>query len=71
MNKVKKDKDKPWCLSNGCQSIAHCKYCGFNRDEDAYRKRLPMVTCKDGLKRKIIPNRRKEEKKDDTVGTQD
>lgn len=53
------------CLRGGCArwwgarkaglNYTECERCGFDKDEDARRKQLPLVYGKDGLQRKIIP----------------
>ena len=55
------------CLRNGCAAwqqllrfdptgeLKECERCGFNVQEDARRKEIPLTLCADGLRRKIIP----------------
>ncbi len=48
----KKQKD---CLLRGCDAvIRNCARCGWNKREAARRKRLPLVRCADGLRRKLV-----------------
>ena len=50
----------PDCLAGCCSgyiSLEECKVCGFNRFEDARRKKLPMVKGKDGKWRKHVGSR--------------
>lgn len=44
------------CTNEGGKHCAHwgCEYCGFNAEEAERRKKLPLVLCPDGLRRKII-----------------
>ncbi len=49
-----KEKTKPNnCMLGGC-SEGYCRQCGFNRFEDARRKKIPLTLCEDGLWRKIL-----------------
>lgn len=34
-----------------------CEHCGWNQEEYARRKALPLTRCEDGLRRKILPPR--------------
>ena len=53
------------CMRGGCArwwgaakaklKFTECERCGFDYKEDERRKQLPLVMCKDGLQRKIIP----------------
>ena len=48
-------KKESGCLLHGCDAeIKNCARCGWNRQEAARRRRLPLVRCADGLKRKIV-----------------
>ena len=45
------------CLQGGCShhnDFKSCPRCGFNRDEDKRRKKLPMIKGEDGLLRKYV-----------------
>lgn len=46
-------KDNP----NG--EFPECECCGWNVQEDARRKEIPLTLCSDGLRRKIIPPRQR------------
>lgn len=59
----KRTKPPENCLRGGCDSIGKCEHCGFDIAENKRRKKIPLVLCKDGLRRKIIP--RTEEKKEE------
>ena len=52
---MKDKKLSEFCIYGGCDVPRGCARCGFNREEDARRKELPLTLCKDGLRRKIIP----------------
>lgn len=43
------------CLNVICWDHRGCDRCGFNVDEDARRKQIPLTLCSDGLHRKLIP----------------
>lgn len=61
-SKINKD-----CLRGGCErwfysqtgndpvNIEECERCGWNKEEDARRKKIEPTLCKDGLRRIIIP----------------
>ena len=69
----------PVCIKNACldwqykrehdkaQANALCERCGFSKKEDALRKTIPLTLCADGLKRKLIPPRKRKEEQDDPV----
>ena len=47
----------PGCLAGSCTAFTNmedCKRCGFNRDEDARRKTIPLTMGPDGLRRKYV-----------------
>ena len=48
-------KTRVCCLLHGCDAeIQNCERCGWNKKEAARRKRLPLVRCADGLRRKLV-----------------
>ncbi len=49
------------CLAGGCSTIGFCSRCGFDDAENERRKELPLVLCRDGLRRKIIPRKDQEQ----------
>lgn len=50
------EKEQPkGCLNITCWDHRGCARCGFNVDEDARRKQIPLTLCSDGLRRKLIP----------------
>lgn len=61
----------PKCMKGGClywesclesdRECTECDRCGFNFEEDARRKEIPLVMCKDGKRRKIIPAKQPKE----------
>ena len=53
------------CLKGGCYWPSGCSSCGFDKNEAERRKQLPLVLCKDGLRRKIISTKTKTEKEED------
>ena len=49
------EKERPkGCLNITCWDHRGCARCGFNVDEDARRKQIPLTLCEDGLRRKLI-----------------
>ena len=43
------------CLLHGCDAeIRDCTVCGWNKEEAARRSRLPLIHCRDGLRRKLV-----------------
>lgn len=70
MSKDKMPAKNGKCIrSNGCaawqyfaednpgKEFPECERCGWNVQEDARRKAIPLTLCSDGLRRKIIPPR--------------
>lgn len=50
------EKERPkGCLNITCWDHRGCDRCGFNVEEDARRKQIPLTLCEDGLRRKLIP----------------
>jgi hypothetical protein len=50
------EKERPkGCLNITCWDHRGCARCGFNVEEDARRKQIPLTLCEDGLRRKLIP----------------
>lgn len=50
----------PDCLAGSCSAYTNredCKVCGFNKYENARRKKLPMVMGEDGKRRKYVGSR--------------
>ena len=48
-------KKQSGCLLHGCDAeIKTCVRCGWNKQEAARRRRLPLVRCADGLRRKLV-----------------
>ena len=48
-------KKQKYCLLHGCDAeLKTCACCGWNKRETARRKRLPLVRCADGLRRKFV-----------------
>lgn len=53
------------CLRGGCErwfsavklkrNLEECERCGFNKEEDARRKALPLVMGSNGLRHIVIP----------------
>ena len=41
----------------GCHGPCECQRCGFDKDEAARRKAIPLTPCEDGTRHKVIPNR--------------
>lgn len=52
------------CIKHGCEDWENnyisaepypfCEHCGFNKLEAERRKKIPLVLCEDGLRRKIL-----------------
>lgn len=57
----KKPKPPENCLKDGCFWPSGCSHCGFDKAENERRKKLPLVMCHDGLRRKIIPRKNQEQ----------
>lgn len=63
MNENTKRNDK--CLRGGCErwfnankqnrKLAECERCGWDKEENERRRKLPLVVGKDGLRRIVIP----------------
>lgn len=64
-----KEKKQPIrCLCGTCYSMTNCERCGWNADEAARRKLLPLIEREDGLRRKIIPSKQVKEVPDNDAG---
>ena len=49
------------CLTEGCGRPYGCERCGWNVEEDARRKQIPLTEDERGLLRKVIPGKIGEE----------
>lgn len=49
-------RSKEICMNGGCYNATTqcCSNCGMNPEEAERRKMVPVVKCRDGLRRKII-----------------
>ena len=57
--------------ANPTEDFQECKRCGWNVQEDAFRKELPLTLCPDGLRRKLIPPRHRLATAETEAGTDD
>ena len=56
---------------NPTEEFPECERCGWNVQEDAFRKDLPLTLCPDGLRRKLIPPRHHLATAETEAGTDD
>lgn len=56
---------------NPTEEFPECERCGWNVQEDAFRKDLPLTLCPDGLRRKLIPPRHRLATAETEAGTDD
>lgn len=56
-------REKEICMNGGCYNATTkcCGTCGMNPAEAERRKKVPVVKCRDGLRRKIIRRKKNDD----------